>query len=177
MEAVATPYRPSKGRLALMVVLAVVAILAFLVLADVRLNPGDVVLEGVSDAQSRSTMTTILLVIEAVAFLAVLLLLLIRPAPVAAYEEPWTSTGGAAVGDAIIQIGCPGCGTVFEKGYTDVDEPHEQNFRCPNCGRAGRLKMELHKQVPMHKTVCPACSNEFISYRAGAECPRCHTPS
>lgn len=174
MEAVAAPFRPSGARLALMAFLAVVAILAFLVLADVRLNPGDVWIEGVSDAASRSTMTTTLLVVEAIAFLGVLLLLLVRPAP-PMDDAPWTSTGG--VGDSVIQIGCPGCGTVFEKPYHDVDEPHEQSFRCPNCGRAGHLKMELHKQVPMHSTVCASCSNEFVSYRPGAECPRCHTPA
>src|SRR5687768_7580191 len=122
MEGVATPQRQSKGRLAFMVILAFVAVLAFIVLADVRLNEGDPVLEGVSDAGSRSNMTLALLVVEGFAFLGVLLLLVVRPRTISD-GDLWTSTGGALVGEGnLIQIGCPGCGTVFEKVYTDVDE-------------------------------------------------------
>ena len=173
-----SPYRPSKGRLAFMVILAFVAVVAFVILADVRLNEGDPILEGVSDAGTRDNMTTALLVVEAFAFLGVLLLLLLRPNPTRAGDDVWTSTGGTTVGDgSLIQIGCPGCGTVFEKVYTDVDEPHEQNFRCPNCGRQGRLKMALHKPVSLRATVCSNCEFEFTAYRDGAECPRCHSPS
>lgn len=178
MEGVASPYRPSKGRLAFMVILAFVAVVAFVILADVRLNEGDPILEGVSDAGTRDNMTTALLVVEAFAFLGVLLLLLLRPNPTRVDSDVWTSTGGTTVGDgSLIQIGCPGCGTVFEKVYTDVDEPHEQNFRCPNCGRQGRLKMALHKPVSLRATVCTNCEFEFTAYRDGAECPRCHSPS
>lgn len=177
MESTTAPYRPSGGRLALLGVFTVLAVLAFVVLADVRLNEGDPWFPGLSDAAGRRDMTLVLLAIEALCFVAALVLLLVRPRPPPA--EEWTSTGGARVGGdgTRIQIGCPGCGTVFEKPLIDVDEPHEQTFRCPNCGRGGRLNMGLHKPVSMRPVVCVSCANEFTAYRPGAECPRCHTPS
>src|SRR5688572_3456443 len=158
-------------------VCAVLAILAFVVLADVRLNEGDHWFDGLSDAGDRQDMTIILLAVEAVAFVAILLLLLVRPR--AGPVDDWVSTGGTHMGGdgTRIQIGCPGCGTVFEKPLVDVDEPHEQSFRCPNCGRGGRLNPGLHKGVQMREVTCVRCAHLFTAYREGAECPRCHTPS
>ncbi len=169
--------RLSGLRVGLIAALCLLAILAFFVLWDVRLNDGDWWFDGLSDALSRSGMTALLLSIEGVALLAILLLLVI-PGPAPAYPEPWVSTGGARVGGdpSRLQIGCPGCGTVFEKPYMDVDEPHEQTFRCPNCGRQGHLNLALHKPVEVKPTVCASCGAEFKSYRKTAECPHCHTP-
>ena len=177
MQDAMPPFRPSGARLAWMGVCAVLAIVAFVVLADVRLNEGDYWFGGLSDAASRKGMTILLVAVEAVAFVAVLLLLLVRPR--AGPVDDWTSTGGTRVGGdgTKIQIGCPGCGTVFEKLLIDVDEPHEQSFRCPNCGRGGRLNLGLHKGVQMRQVTCGNCANPFTAYRDGAECPRCHTPS
>lgn len=176
MEEAVGPYRPSGARLGLMTGFALLATISFVVLADVRLNEGDVWFAGVSDAASRSAMTLLLLAFEAIAFTGVLLLLLIRPYHRPPMPEEWTSTGGVHMGGdgTSIQIGCPGCGTVFEKPYQDVDEPHEQDFRCPNCGRAGRLRMGTHKPVQIRETVCANCGAGFKSYRDTAECPHCH---
>lgn len=173
--------RISGARLAWIGVLALLALAAFLLLADVRFNYSDPTLDGVTDAASRANMTAILIGVEAVCFLAVLLLLLIDPfggSRIIGPDEEWTSTGGTRVGgDDALTIGCPGCGTVFEKPYTDVDEPHEQDFRCPNCGRAGHLRMELRKPVHIRATTCGNCGREFQAYREGAECPHCHAPA
>jgi Zn finger protein HypA/HybF involved in hydrogenase expression len=177
MQDAMPPFRPSGARLAWMGVCAVLAILAFVVLADVRLNEGDNWFGGLSDLGTRKEMTICLLVIEAVAFAVILLLLLVHPR--AGPVDDWVSTGGTRMGGdgTRVQIGCPGCGTVFEKPLTDVDEPHEQSFRCPNCGRGGRLNMGLHKGVQMREVTCSRCAHLFTAYREGAECPRCHTPS
>ncbi|MEK6975344.1 MAG: hypothetical protein AABY18_03270 [Candidatus Thermoplasmatota archaeon] len=160
-------------------VFALIAVAALVLLYDVRFNEGAWWFEGVSNAASRSAMTLLLLALEAMAFTGVLFLLLIRPyRRSAALTEEWTSTGGALMeGDStVIQIGCPGCGTVFEKPLTSVDEPHEQDFRCPNCGRAGRLRMGLHKPVTIRDAACISCGQGFKAYRDTAECPHCHAP-
>lgn len=178
MEDATRPDRPSGTKLAIIGLLAFVGLVSFLVLADVRLNQGDFWFEGLSDAASKSTMTWTLIGIEAAAFLGALVLLLL-PGSARPQEDEWISTGGVRMGGdgTRIQIGCPGCGTVFEKPLIDVDEEHEQHFRCPNCGREGHLRMEVHKPVEIRKTVCSTCDKEFQSYRAGAECPHCHAPN
>lgn len=177
MEDATGPYRPSGRRLALMGVFAVVAVAAFILLWDVRFNGvegGDPVFGGLTDAMSRTAWTVLLLAFEAIAFTGVLLLLLIRPRSDTWTADEWASDPGAPGSDTRIQIGCPGCGTVFEKQSTDVDEPHEQDFRCPNCGRAGRLRMGLHKSVSVRDAVCTSCGRDFKAYRGTAECPHCH---
>lgn len=175
-------YRPSGRRVALMVVLAIVALAAFVLLWDVRFNhpdlgPGsDPRFEPVTDATTRTGWTYLLLAFEGMALIGILLLLFIRPrggtqTQTAGWEvEQSTDSAGGRV----IQIGCPGCGTVFEKPESDVDEPHEQEFRCPNCGRAGRLRMGVHKSVAIRGHTCSNCGREFQAYRDTAECPHCH---
>lgn len=157
--------------------LLAVAALAFLaILADVRFNAqGDLWFDGVSDIANRKGMTILALAGEAIALAAMLLFLLIRPAVRPAHDT-WVSTGGVRVGgdETRLQIGCPGCGTVFQKPLTDVDEPHEQEFRCPNCGRAGRLSMEARKQVEVRQATCVSCGQAFSTYRDTSECPHCH---
>ena len=163
------------GTIVAIVLMAVLAAAAFIVLLDVRLNYDDPILSGVTDFASRSTMTALSLSVEAVCFLAMALLVFLRPR-----QAPATSWGEALATATLaddLQIGCPGCGTVFEKPLTSVDEPHEQSFRCPNCGRAGRLRMELRKPVHIRAATCGNCGSEFQTYREGAECPHCHAPA
>lgn len=182
MREAAGPYRPSGARLALMGVLAFVAVAALLLLYDVRFNQDGLWFGAVSGLAAKSSMTALLLALEAMAFAGVLMLLVIRPYTARPPPfEGWVSTGGVhvdapATDNTIVQIGCPGCGTVFEKPLTSVDEPHEQGFRCPNCGRAGRLRMGLHKPVAIRQSTCGSCGQGFSAYRETAECPHCHAP-
>lgn len=174
-------YRPSGRRIALMVVLAVIAVASFVLLWDVRFNhpdlgPGsDPTFGRATEATSRLGMTYLLLSFEGLALGGILLLLFIRPrarleGDTAAWAVQETDSGAGGV----IQIGCPGCGTVFEKPESDVDEPHEQEFRCPNCGRAGRLRLGVHKAVAIRSATCASCGRDFQVYRDTAECPHCH---
>ena len=159
------------GRVTAIVILALIAVAAFLLLVDVRINHDDPVVP-ITDAASRQSMTVFWLGVELLCFVAMILLVFVRaPSP----EVAWQRELAGASPDDDIQIGCPGCGTVFEKPLTTVDEPHEQSFRCPNCGRAGNLRMELHKKVQLRQVACGACGNPFTAYRDGAECPACHT--
>jgi Zn finger protein HypA/HybF involved in hydrogenase expression len=185
MEEASDRYRPSGGRLAAMVACAVVALAAFLLLWDVRFNHPDLgagsdpVFGGITDAATRANWTIVLIAVEAMALAAILILLLIHPRGPSFADEAWPAEGWAH-GNAppsagkLIQIGCPGCGTVFEKVDTEVDEPHEQAFRCPNCGRAGHLRMGIHKVAAIRSLVCTNCSRGFEAYRDPAECPHCH---
>ena len=181
MTEVRERYRPSGRRVALMAVFALLALAAFILLWDVRFNhpevDGDPVFPVTDDAQ-RISWTIILLSFEAMFGVAIVLLLLIHPRAHTGSgwpAEDWTTQAAASpAGDSTLQIGCPGCGTVFEKVATDVDEPHEQEFRCPNCGRAGRLRMGLHRSVDLRERTCASCARPFQAYRTDAECPHCH---
>lgn len=170
-------YRPTGVRLAVMGLFAILAIASLVILADVRLNEGGLWFEGVSGIANERGMTILLLSAEAFALAAVLMLLLIRPRPPEPVDD-WVSTGGVHVGgdDTRVQIGCPGCGTVFEKPLTDVDEPHEQDFRCPNCGRQGRLGQAPTRRVDVRERACVDCGRTFKAYQDAAECPHCHAP-
>lgn len=182
MAEVSERYRPSGRRVTVMAVFAAVALVAFVLLWDVRFNHpqvgGDPVFPWTDDFQ-RLSWTVLLLGLEALCGVAILLLLLIHPRAREEGEwmaEDWTSApAGAQPADSMLQIGCPGCGTVFEKPTTDVDEPHEQDFRCPNCGRAGHLRMGLHRAVDLRDLTCVSCGSAFQAYRTSAECPHCHT--
>lgn len=163
-----------------MALLTLLAIAAFALLADVRLNQDDLWFPAVSDLASRATMTAVLIVLEVACLVCIALLLFVHRRTEAWTTADWTTEISepvpAGTPATSIQIGCSGCGTVFEKAYSEVDEPHEQDFRCPNCGRAGHLRMGLHKKVPMRTQTCGNCSREFTAYRETAECPHCHAP-
>lgn len=176
MAGPAGPNRLSATRMLAISLLAAAALAFLAILTDVRFNaPDELWFDGVSDIANRKGMTVLALAGEAIALAAMLLFLLIR-APAQPVDDAWVSTGGVRVGgnDTQLQIGCPGCGTVFQKPLTDVDEPHEQEFRCPNCGRAGRLSTEARKQVELRQATCVACGQSFTSYRDTSECPHCH---
>lgn len=177
---------PSGRRVGLMAGLAVLAILAFSLLADVRLSYEEPLFDGLTPNLPRLTWTLVLLAVEAFCVILLVVLLLVRPVPKGgesgddATEENadmWTVEDANPTGpvdDTRVQIGCPGCGTIFVKPLVDVDEPHEQDFACPNCGRPGRLRLGLHKSAPLRTVACVQCSAEFTAYRDGAECPHCH---
>jgi len=169
--------RLSGARVAGAIALAVVAIVCFVLLADVRLSYDDPVFDGITQETTRKGWTVLLLAYEAIALVGILLLLLVRRRGSGTWSpQEWTSAEAVEGGGRRVQIGCPGCGTVFEKPLTEVDEPHEQDFRCPNCGRAGRLRLGLHKSVQVRDAACANCGRDFRSYRQGAECPHCHAP-
>lgn len=170
---------PSGRRLGVMVGFAVVAILAFALLADVRLSYDDPLFDGLTPNLARFTWTLVLLAVEAFCVVMLVILLLVRPAPGRASADSadlWTVDNAepGPVDDTRVQIGCPGCGTIFIKPLVDVDEPHEQDFACPNCGRPGHLRLGLHKSAHLRTLACTQCNAEFTAYREGAECPHCH---
>lgn len=167
-----------------MVCFALVALLAFALLADVRLSYDQPFFKGLTPELARTTWTLLLLAIEATCLLVLVLLLLVPPraprddagqgtpdtAEAWVVDEP--STGGPQV-----QIGCPGCGTIFVKPLVDVDEEHEQDFDCPNCGRQGHLRLGLHKSAALRDVHCASCDQLYTAYRDAAECPHCHAPN
>lgn len=193
------PRRPN--RVVALIVLAFAALLPFLLLLDVLFNYDDPIGGGLTTAFGQDVWTAILLVVL-LAILVVQIILLgggrsrtwstadgeaMMAEPV--WEESVEMANPSAVAPAAtwtaapvepapeVQIGCTGCGTIFEKIYTDIDEEHERVFACPNCGRQGFLKTYEVKQAPIRNVVCHTCGREYRKYRETAECRHCHTPA
>lgn len=172
---------PSGRRIGVMVGFVVLAVMAFALLADVRLSYDDPLFNGLTPNLERFTWTLLLLIVEAFCVLVLVLLLTIRPAGsgMPAPTEDWTPQDAVTItmDDTQVQIGCPGCGTIFTKLLVDVDEEHEQDFNCPNCSRPGHLRLGVHRSAHLRNLACNSCEREFTAYRDNAECPHCHAPN
>lgn len=72
-------------------------------------------------------------------------------------------------------LGCPDCGTVFLKRAHEIDEEHERDFPCPNCGTGGHFEPGAHQvtaQVIEH--TCTSCGYDYEAYQEHHKCPSCH---
>lgn len=77
--------------------------------------------------------------------------------------------------DPLLIVGCKGCGHMFERHYTDIDEEHEQHFRCPQCDRPGTIHSLRAKKHDELDVDCFDCGLRYRTFQNYSECPRCES--
>lgn len=155
-------------RLAVQVVLALLAVLLLLWLANIVVQYDDAVLSGLAEAVSQDGwigITIFLLIV----ILAIEVLLLVpgiaqrMPEPMASFFSP---------PEYEYLMGCSGCGTVFDRREEELED---DRFACPHCGREGELQdREPHPTHDIASDTCKECGTEYQKFRDVAECPACH---
>lgn len=163
-----TPRVRSGARLGVQIGLFVVAALLLVWLGNVLADSP--FWSGAVDWLSKGWWIGILLTLLVV--LLVVEILLLRPAVVqrALDGHPLFDD------DPLFMVGCPGCGTTFDRRHHEIDEPHEQRFACPNCGRQGHIKSLKQRRASVDDHWCTSCGKHYTVFQDHSECPHCRTP-
>lgn len=161
----AVPVR-STGRFVTQIILLLIGVGLFLWLVNI-LGDGDV-WPGVVDWMSRGAWIAVLLILLVILLIVVILLL--KPA--------WVTRAldGRPIfdDDPLYMVGCPGCGTTFDRRHHEIDEPHEKRFQCPNCNRVGELRSMKKRRAHVEDHWCTQCDKHYTVYQDHSECPHCH---
>lgn len=162
----AVPVR-SIGRFATQIALLVVGVLLFLWLVNILSS--DPVWPSFAGSISEGAWIAILLILLIIDLIVVILLL----------QPVWVQRAldGAPLfdDDPLYMVGCPGCGTTFDRRHHEIDEPHEKRFQCPNCARIGELRSMKRKKAHVEDHWCTQCDKHYQVYQDHSECPHCHT--
>ena len=153
--------RPS--RLTAQIILATLAVAAFVWLVNVLVNHPDV---GTSALRHSTWIITLL------TFLAVDLLVMLVMSDMFYDRVRGVHRVPTRDEDSLV-IGCPACGTVFAKPVTQLDEDHP--FGCANCGREGFVRDHSLNRKWIRNEHCKTCDTVYQEYKEFSECPTCHT--
>lgn len=152
----------------LQLVIVVLASMLLLWLINVEADAADQWWKSLLGELSQNSWVILLFILFGVLIVAQILLLL-----------PWWKTirqtgngENIPVGNDRV-FGCTSCGTIFRKQEHEVDEPHEQNFACPNCDRAGMIRGA--REANPEFTTCGNCNHVYEAFLEQNECPQCHT--
>lgn len=130
----------------------------------------DPIVPGLVDNLSEGAWIAILLLLLAIVLLMVIILL--RPK----WVQRLLRRTSVFDDDPVYMVGCPGCGTTFDRRHHEIDEPHEKRFQCPNCARVGELKSMRRKKATVDDHWCTDCDKHYKVYQDESECPHCHKP-
>lgn len=155
----------STGRFVTQIILFVAAILFFLWLVNVLSS--DPIWPGFADSLSEGGWIGLLLSLLFIDLLVVIMLL--RPR----WMQRAIDGGPIFDADPLYMVGCPACGTTFDRRHHEIDEEHEKRFACPNCGREGHLKSMRKKRVHVEDHWCTSCDKHYKVYQNHSQCPHC----